>query len=296
MTSQVNLTNLIESYGSEDKCHAYLEALRWPEGVMCPRCASKSISRIVKRHQYDCDACRYQFSVRVGTILQDSKLPLWKWFLAVYMVVESKKGVSANQLKRMLAVSYKTAWYLCHRIRASMKDEAPEQLRGIVEVDETFVGGKRRGVGGGFPHHMSVVAGAAQRGGEVRLAVIKNRSRKTLHGFINNVAHDETQEIHTDELFAYRGIGDHNTKHKVVNHSEREWVHANVHTNTVEGVWSLFKRSIVGSYHKLSVKHLPAYLDEMAFRYNNRDNEYMFRDTLLRLLEADVVSYESLTS
>src|SRR6266542_4034277 len=174
---EVNLTKLIERYGSEDKCHAYLEDLRWPDGVECPRCESKKISRIAKRRQFDCDACRYQFSVRVGTIFHDSKLPLWKWFLAVYMMGESKKSVSANQLKRMLGVSYKTAWYLCHRIRAAMNDENGALLSGVVEVDETYVGGKVRGKG---------------------------------------------------------------------------------------RAWSLFDRSVIGAYHKLSHKHLGAYLAEAA--------------------------------
>src|SRR4051812_2674616 len=172
MTAEFNLPELIERFGSEDKSHAYLEGLPWPNGVRCPRCDSDKISRIVKRRQFDCDACRYQFSVRVGTLFHDSKLPLWKWFLAVYMMGESKKSVSANQLKRMLGVSYKTAWYLCHRIRAAMKEEGAELLTGVVEADETYVGGKL----GGFASRKeaarhrrdneTVVLGAVQRGGE----------------------------------------------------------------------------------------------------------------------------------
>jgi transposase-like protein len=143
LKSEVDLPRLIERFGSEDKCRAYLEELRWPDGVKCPRCDSDKISRIKTRNQFDCDGCRYQFSVRVGTVFQDSKLPLWKWFLAVYMIGEAKKGVSANQLKRMLGVSYKTAWFLCHRIRSAMTDESGKLLTGIVEADETYVGGKR---------------------------------------------------------------------------------------------------------------------------------------------------------
>src|SRR4051794_7600774 len=178
--SEFNLPELIEQFGSEDKCHAYLEELRWPDGVKCPRCESKKISRITKRRQFDCDGCRYQFSVRVGTLFHDSKLPLWKWFLAVYMMGESKKGVSANQLKRMLGVSYKTAWYLCHRIRRAMLDDGAELLDGIVEVDETWVGGRLRFKGGGagsgkngpvpgsdWRSNKTVVLGAVSRGGEV---------------------------------------------------------------------------------------------------------------------------------
>lgn len=290
----LSLVQLVEKFHSEDKCHKYLENLRWPDGVTCVRCESDKISRIYKRRQFHCDTCKYQFSVRVDTIFHDSKLPLWKWFIAVYMVAKSKKGISANQLKRMLGVSYKTAWYLSHRIRAAMKDENPEPLRGIVEVDETFIGGKQHGLGKGVTTNKTIVVGAVERGGDVRLDVVSNRGRKALHEFIGETVHDDAKEIYTDDWAPYRGIADHNTKHKVVNHSKKQWVHANVHTNTIEGVWSLFKRSIVGSYHKLSTKHMDAYLDEMTFRYNNRDNPYMFRDTMSALLDTDTMSFQEL--
>src|SRR6266540_3700902 len=140
----IDLPALIEQFGTEDKCRTYLEGLRWPDGVRCPRCQSAKISRIAKREQFDCDSCRYQFSVTAGTIFHDSHLPLWKWFLAVYVIGESKKGISANQLKRMLHVSYKTAWYMCHRIRSAMRDDMAELLTGIVEADEAHFGGKQR--------------------------------------------------------------------------------------------------------------------------------------------------------
>src|SRR3954468_6832762 len=173
---QLDLVKLFEEFGSEDKCHDFLEELRWPDGVKCPRCDSDKISRIAKRRQFDCDGCRYQFSVRVGTLFHDSKLPLWKWFLAVYVMGESKKGVSANQLKRMLGVSYKTAWYLCHRIRAAMVDEFPEPLSGIVEADETYTGNApmrfgRRLPGRSTGGNKAAIIGAVERGGRVRLKV-----------------------------------------------------------------------------------------------------------------------------
>ena len=136
--TDMDLAPLASRFGSEDKARTYLEQLRWPDGVRCPRCnASKGISRIERRGQFDCDSCGYQFSVRVGTSFHASHLPLWKWMLAVYVVCESDEGVSANQLKRMLGVSYKTAWYLSHRIRAALRDEAPETLRSIVDAEES---------------------------------------------------------------------------------------------------------------------------------------------------------------
>ena len=149
--SVLDLVALIEEFGSEDKCREYLEQLRWPDGIKCPRCTSSRISRIKKRDQFDCDNCRYQFSVTAGTIFHDSHLPLWKWFLAIYTVGESKKGISANQLKRMLHVAYKTAWYMCHRIRAAMRDDMAELLSGIVEADETHFGGRADGWFAGLP-------------------------------------------------------------------------------------------------------------------------------------------------
>jgi transposase-like protein len=296
---EMNLADLVEEFGSNDRCRDYLEALRWPEGVECPKCASKSISRIKTRKQFDCNSCRKRFSVLSGTIFQDTKLPLWKWFAAVYLICESKKGISALQIKRMLKIgSYETAWYLCHRIREAMGDGEETLLRGIVEADETWHGGKRRGYGSG-PYsggNKTVVVGAVERGGEVRLRVTRGRDRGTLTRFLNDVVADDAKAIYTDDWVGYRGIGDEDTEHIAINHSAKEWVRGDVHTNTAESVWSLFKRSVIGSYHQISVKHLAAYLDELEWRFNNRENPYLFRDTLLRLIEADALTYEALTA
>ncbi len=298
-TQEMNLVELIEQFGSEDKCRRYLEALRWPSGVRCIRCQSPKISRIKTRDQFDCDACGYQFSVRAGTIFHDSHLPLWKWFLAVYVMGESKKGISANQLKRMLGVSYKTAWYLCHRIRAAMVELDPEPLTGIVEADETYTGNApmrfgRRAPGRSMGENRAAIIGAVQRGGRVRLKVSERVDRKALHAFLHDVMADDTEAIYTDDYTAYDGIADENTRHETVVHSRKQWVQGDVHTLTMEDVWSLFKRSVLGSYHHLSVKHLQAYLDELAFRYNNRQNEYLFRDTLLMLIGATGMPYAEL--
>ena len=294
---EINLVNLVDRFHSEERCRQYLEDLRWPDGVTCPRCSKKSISKIHDRDQYDCNSCRYQFSVTAGTIFHDSHLPLWKWFLVTYMMAESKKGVSANQIKRTINVSYKTAWYLCHRIRAAMAELNAEQLDGTVEVDETFVGGKRHGVGHTKHNLMkTIVAGIVKRGGDVRLKVVKNNDRGTLHRFIKQHTKPTTEMIITDDWKAYQGIGDHDTKHETVNHAKKEWVRGKVHTNTIENVWSLLKRSIIGSYHKISTKHLDAYLDELEWRYNNRTNRWLFRDTMKKLLESQKLLYQKLTA
>src|SRR5215203_6142067 len=208
---EINLVNLIERYHSEGSCRARLEELRWPDGVACPRCESKNVASVEDRHQYQCRSCRYQFSVTAGTIFHDSHLPLWKWFLAVYLIIESKKGISANQLKRTLGVSYKTAWYLSHRIRAALKEVDAQLLKGIIEVDETFVGGEVEGMGRGYKGNKVVVVGAFERGGAIRLQVVRGRDRETLQGFIRENTEGDTQAIYTDELPSYLGIADDNT-------------------------------------------------------------------------------------
>lgn len=291
---EMNLVELVDRFHSEDKCRAYLEELRWPDGLECPRCGGKTISRITTRHQLDCDSCRYRFSVTAGTIFHDSHLPLWKWFLAVYLIIESKKGISANQLKRTLGVSYKTAWYLSHRIRAALNEVDAQLLKGIVEADETFVGGKVENMGRGYTGNKIVVVGALQRGGNICLQVVRGRDRETLHGFIRENVAGDVEAIYTDEWEAYRGITDEDTEHETVKHRSGEYVRGDVHTNSLENVWSLLKRSIIGSYHQVSAKHLDAYLDELEFRFNNRENPYMFRDAMLKLLLAETLPYAKL--
>lgn len=305
----MNLITLFERFGNEDRCREYLEKLRWPKGVTCLRCQSPKISRIKKRNKFHCDACQYQFSVKSGTIFHDTHLPLMKWFAAVFLLSESKKGMSALQLKRTLKVAYKTAWYLCHRIREAVKDvDHSELLNGIVECDEAFLGGQpvymhksrkaklKKVEGTCYYDHKTIVLGAIERGGDVRLQVAPQQriTREMLHDFIRSKVADETEMICTDTLRAYEGIADGNTRHETVAHQQHEYVRGDVHTNTLENVWSLFKRSVIGSYHQLSVKHLDRYLDEFEFRFNNRQNSFLFRDTLLRLLASTNLEYKNL--
>jgi transposase-like protein len=300
MEGSVNLCTLIEQFGSEKKCREYLEALRWPDEIMCPRCKSRKISRVTKRDQFDCDGCRYQFSVTAGTIFNDSHLPLWKWFLCVYLLCESRRGMSANQLKRTLGISYKTAWYLCHRIRAAMTEVNPEPLDGIVEMDETYIGGKKTGQGVLAAKRAKVpVFGIKQRGGDLRFFKAEDVKSSTLAKYIKENVSADVEVIMTDEASMYpmaifkAGI---DKPHKTVNHSEGIYATGDITTNGIESAFSLLKRGIVGSWHKVSAKHLPAYLDEMTFRFNNRHNPYLFRDTMLKLIEAPVLEYKELTA
>lgn len=291
----MNMMKLMEQFGTEAECRDALEALRWHDGVTCPRCGAKGVSRLQTHHIYQCNSCRYQFSAITGTIFQDTHLPLPKWFVAIYLMVESKKGISANQMKRTLDVSYKTAWYLCHRIRAAMFSDLG--LDGIVEVDETYVGGKTQGMGHGFKGNKTIVVGAVEHNGNethAELESIDHADSQTLQNFIQE--HTLPEAVYTDELPAYKVLESKGIKHEAVNHSADEWVHGDVHTNSVENVWSLLKRSIVGSYHQVSKKHLDAYLDELEWRFNNRENPYLFRDTLLKLINSGNLPYEKLTA
>ena len=292
----MNLVELIDRYNSDATCREALERIRWPVGVACLRCGDMDVNDLGKHNRWECRSCHYQFSVTAGTIMHDSHLPLRKWFLAIYLMGESKKGMSANQLKRTLGVTYKTAWYLCHRIREAMGNDplSGPTLVGIVEVDETMVGGKRSGENWRDNKHW--VAGAIERGGRVRIERIPNVKRDTLHSFMRRTVRDEAKAIYTDDLKSYIGIGDSDTRHETVNHSAEEWVIGDVHTNSIEGVWSLFQRSIVGTFHKMSAKHMDRYLEELEWRFNNRDNPHIFRDTLARIMNTGHLTYRELVA
>ncbi len=292
-----NLLDVIDSYGTDAECRAFLERLRWPNGVACPRCGTLDVWELKERPVYRCSGCRYDFSVTAGTIMHDSHLPLRKWFIAIYLMCESKKGVSALQLKRTLGVAYQTAWHLSHRIREAMANDPLEgpTLFGVVEVDETLVGGRAK-KGEPALANKTWVAGAIQRDGQVRIERVPNVRKRTLHGFIKRTVADDAEAIYTDELKSYLGIADADTRHETVNHKAEEWVVGDVHTNSIEGVWSLFKRSIMGSFHKVSVKHIDRYLSELEWRFNNRRNERIFADTLRRIVRTDKLTYADLTA
>ena len=301
MANSVNLVSLIQEFNSEDKCREYLEAMRWRDGIKCPRCSHTEASKIANRPQYYCIACHYNFSVTAGTIFNDSHLPLMKWFLCTYLLCESRKGMSANQLKRTLGVSYKTAWYLCHRIRAAMKEVNQKPLDGIVEMDETVVGGKKKGQGHwAGRQNKEIVIGIKQRGGQLRFFHAEDVKAGTLAKYIKENISDDVHVIMTDDFssypFAVNRAGHPASKHKTVNHSAGVYVDGDITTNGIESAFSLLKRGIIGSWHKVSAKHLAAYLDEMTFRFNNRNNPYLFRDTLLKLLSASVLEYKQLTA
>jgi transposase-like protein len=228
-------------------------------------------------------------------MFHDSKLPLTVWFYVAYILCESKKGISANQIKRMYGMSYKAAWYLCHRIRAAMIEVEPKPLGGTVEIDETYVGGKKRRW---RPKSIKqVVIGIRQRNGDLRLIRAVDAKSETVREIINKHVGSHVEVIMTDESAIYPWALDKMQKnlHKTINHT-REYAHGDVHTNTVESAFSLLKRGILGTWHKIDAKHLPAYLDEMCFRFNNRKNPYLFRDTIVKLIQTPHMEYKELTA
>lgn len=294
MDKQISLTEFSKLFGDELACIAHLEKARWPNGVKCLKCQSERITKIDAkgktgkvRHLNLCLDCEYQFSVTVGTVFHDSHVPLTKWFFAIRLMVSAKKGISAKQLERELDVSYETAWYMAHRIRVAMKDEMA-LLQGIVEVDETYIGGKvsnrhknKRG-GGQGGSGKAIVIGAVERNGKVVAKVIDRADVATMTKFVRQAISDKVSLLASDEHKGYKLAKYTHKAHKTVKHSDGEYVVGAVHTNTIEGFWSILKRGIVGSYHKVSKKYLPLYVAEFQFRYNARKEQGAMFDMVLR--------------
>src|SRR6266851_912632 len=295
-TPNINLTQLTEQFGTDEKCRKALEQLRWKDGAKCPRCASVA-TPIANRFQYDCDSCHYQFSVTAGTIFHDSHLSLWKWFITTALLCESKKGMSACQIQRTVGMSYKTAWYLCHRIRAAMVEADKPKLDGQVEMDETYIGGKSHK--SGRPKDKEIVIGIRQRNGELRLFHSKDVKAETMAKYIRENVSEDVDMIFTDDYPSYpsaiKRAGVPSSKHRTINHTKEIYVIGDIHTNTIENGFSLFKRGVMGTWHHVSAKHLAAYLEEMSFRFNRRKNSDLFLDTLRHMITAPVLTFEKLT-
>lgn len=286
----MNIVQVYRLFPTNNDCIAHIEEVRWNGEPACPYCGSTRATPMRKEHRYHCNNCNTSFSVTVGTIFHHTHLALQKWFVALSIVLNAKKGVAARQLARDLEVNKDTAWFMAMRIRRAMK-EHPEQralLQGIVEVDETYIGGKPRKGNGpqGGTHKRGrgtskvPVAGIVERGGEVRVKVVPNVKAKTLRAFIREHIDAEKTTVMTDEFAGYLNLSTF-VRHKAVNH-KLEYVSGNIHTNTLESFWALFKRGIIGQYHKISKRYLPRYLDEFSYRYNNRKTSDIFGRTLQR--------------
>jgi len=278
MDTPRTLTDAIRYFSDPDNCLNYLAARRWPNGVICPTCGNANPYFDRKRRIWECRVRhpRRKFSVKVGTIFEDSPLGLDKWLPAVWMIANCKNGVSSYEIHRAIGVTQKTAWFMLHRIRLAMQDEHDGLLAGEIEADETFIGGKARNmhkakraskITGRGPKGKTIVAAVLERGGEVRATVVDKRRKKQLQGLVN--AHVEKgASVYTDDLKSYEGLATH-YEHQVINHA-MTYVNERVHTNGLENFWSLLKRGLNGTYVSVEPFHLFRYIDEQAFRYNNR--------------------------
>ena len=306
----INIRDLHIKFASEEHCLEYVEQMRWPDGVIrCPICGSSNVKKVHREAEsknkrpwfYLCleKTCHQQFSPTAGTLFADSHLPLITWFHAIGLVLNAKKGISAAQLQRDLGLGgYKTAWYLLHRIRESMGDAIPQPLGGIVEVDETYVGGKQKGKGVYYgKKQKQTVMGAVQRGGELRLQHVPDGRLPTVKGFISTHLGPETERIMTDQATVYPfALAGNPATHETVNHIIGEYVRGDVTTNRIESAFSLFKRGVIGQYHKLSGKHLHRYLREFEYRFNRRHDDDVFIQTVRRLCRVEPLRFTDLTA
>lgn len=298
-----------KAFADENACRQFLQDMRWPHGVTCPRCGNIKVFALKARpFHWVCKSgatttnpegkqvtCAknggYRFSVISHTIFQDTKIPLTRWFKVAYLILTAKKGMSALQVHRIMfgedsGSDYRTSWYMVMRLRCAMKSDVLP-FDGIVEVDETFIGDKAHNMHAKDRKHAALtgtkgkvaVIGAISRKGMIVAKVIQNTDTKTLDDFVHETVSKNVRLIATDEHSGYRLLG-RDLNHRVVRHSAGEYVVGTTHTNTIEGLWSLFKRGIVGSYHKVSKQYLPFYVNEFAWRFNNRKNPAMFGDLL----------------
>jgi IS1 family transposase len=277
-------------FPDETACCAYLVARRWPDGVCCPRCGNPNLydASSYKSFHWQCRACApdgYRFSVIAGTIFENTNKPLRDWYRVIHLMLVSKKGMSALQLYRYMGFgSYKTAWLMCHKVRTALMEDI-DKLGGIVEVDETFVGGlaknrhwdKRGGGGGtgGVGSGKTPIVGAVSRKGNVVARVVANVQAATLNAFVRETVSHKVSLLCTDQWAGYNKLGKE-FPHGVVDHAKGQYVIGAIHTNTIEGFWSIFKRGVVGTFHKMSRKYMPLYVAEFQFRYNNRENADIF--------------------
>ena len=278
---EINLIELAQRFSTEDSARSLLESIRWPNGVACLHCVSGKVYRLEpkptskrpgRKGLWKCGDCRRQFTVTVGTIFEGSHIKLHKWVMAIYIMCASKKGVSALQLQRMLKpITYKSAWFMCHRIRHAMSQgPVADMLSGIIEADETCIGGraknmharKQERLSGRGPVGKAPVFALVERGGELRGMSVGRVTGQNLKGIIRDHVSPESK-IMTDEHGAYVGLDREFASHDTVSHSQGEYVRGEAHTNTLEGVFSLFKRQIVGAHHHVSVQHLDRYWDEL---------------------------------
>jgi transposase-like protein len=308
----VNIREIFIKFSTEEQCLEYIEQMHWPDGVVrCSTCGDKNVKRVMRTAKsknkrpwfYLClnKDCHQQFSPTVGTLFADSHLPLIVWFHAIGLMLNAKKGISAKQLQRDLGIGgYKTAWYLNHRIRQAMAEGNLEPLGGIVEIDETYVGGKVSGKGMRHAKEQKqVVMGVVERGaGKIRLKHVKHATTDVIRAFVKANVSPDVERVMTDHHRAYpNGLGpEFADRHERVNHIIGEYVRGDVTTNSIESAFSLLKRGVIGQFPKLSGKHLHRYLAEFECRFNHRTDADVFIGTVQRLCGFKPLRFSTLTS
>lgn len=331
----MKLIDVAKTFQTDDDCLAYMESLRWPDGVIrCPTCGSDHISKVVRRANtrtrtrvkkdgtattdthsvrtriYQClEKCTQnkkgvmvnaQFSATSGTLFNDSHLPLTKWLMALAIIVDAKKSISAKQLQEHLDIgSYRTAWYMAHRIRKSMEEKNPSPMTGVVEMDETYIYGKskRRGIRPPRPKK-DMVIGLRERKGRVRFFHVPDVKTDTIKAIVDKNIDPDVLQIQTDSAVVYPFAlhKQFRSRHRTVNHSTHYVSPEGIHTNTIESAFSLLKRGLIGSFHRVSIDHLHRYLSEFEYRFNERMNSERFEKTLNRMLTAEPMPYQEMVS
>lgn len=299
-----SLIELVSYFDIEAKCFQYLEDRRWQGNIQCPRCTHDKYYRFKDGRRFKCAKCREQFTAKIGTIFEDSKISLKKWFIAIHLVTAHKKGISSHQLAKDIKVTQKTAWFMLQRIRFGLgaDNSLDETLEDTVEVDETFVRGKNKN-----RHHdkkvknsqgrsfkdKTPILGMMQRGGKVKTVVITSTSRENIQPIVNHVV-KKGSVLLTDEWHAYSGLNQ-SYHHFIVNHGTGQYVNGDLHTNTIEVFWPWIKSMITGVYHSTSIKHLQFYANEATFRYNTRDMKDPCRIDYSMTLVKGSIKYKQIT-
>jgi transposase-like protein len=322
MSNGISLIAVQKAFGTEEQCIAYLKAVRWADGpVTCLECGKSNVSefitnetsrerfskrlkktvevRVPARHLFQCKDCKYQFSATTGTIFDKSHIPLSKWFQATALIVNAKKSLSAMQMERDLGVTYRTAWFLNHRIREAMQSKGG-LFGGEVELDATYHGGRYDVRRHRARRDKQAIMGVVQRGieegpSQVKAFLVPGETAPVVKQALNeHVSFDA--KLYSDEHGAYRHLAKSGRHHEIVIHSVGEYVRGRAHTNTVENFWSLFKRGVIGSFHFVSVRHLQRYLNEFQFRFNNRQTEDLFGLVITNLAMGTALRYKVLTA